>query len=207
MRTFLVRHVLLTLLVASPILAYGKAPVILVLGDSLSAAHGLPLDAGWVHLLVARLSHQGYPDQVINASISGDTTAGGLSRLPAEIKHYHPAIIIVELGGNDGLQGTPVATFRSQLEALIITAQRSGARALLVGVRLPPNYGPAYTHQFHQVFNEVARSTGVPLVPCLLKGVATHTALMQSDGIHPTRAAQPRLLDNVWPTLRSLLNR
>ncbi|AOU97875.1 arylesterase [Acidihalobacter yilgarnensis] len=207
MRATLIRCLLIVLLATGPAAAAAKAPIILILGDSLSAAHGIPVDAGWVHLLAARLFQEGYPDRVVNASIGGDTTAGGLARLPAELARYHPSLVVIELGGNDGLRGTPIATFRAQLEQLVATAQRGGARVLLLGVRMPPNYGPAYTQMFHRVYEAVARQTHTPLVPFLLKGVATDPALMQADGIHPTAAAQPQLLDNVWPSLRPLLRR
>ncbi|AOV18490.1 arylesterase [Acidihalobacter aeolianus] len=208
MRSILVRCLCILLLAAGAAHAdAARKGVILVLGDSLSAGHGIPLDAGWVHLLAEKLTREGYPYRVVNASIGGDTTAGGLARLPAELARFRPAVVIVELGGNDGLRGTPISTFREQLTRLVDTARSSGARVLLLGVRMPPNYGPAYTQMFHKVYDEVAARTATPLVPFLLKGVATHPTLMQSDGIHPTAAAQPRLLANVWPTLEPLLAR
>lgn len=182
-------------------------PVILVLGDSLSAAHGIPINAGWVHLLAKKLQMEGYSYQVINASISGNTTADGLSRLPAELKRYHPIITVIELGGNDGLRGTPIPVFHRQLLALATTAKYFGTRVLLLGVRLPPNYGTVYTSAFHHVYFKVAEETGSSLVPCLLRGIATNPKLMQSDGIHPTAKAQELLLNNVWPTLTALVKR
>lgn len=179
---------------------------IVVLGDSLSAGHGIDTAEGWVNLLRRRLQERGYPYRVINASISGDTTSGGLQRLPSELKRYRPAILILELGGNDGLRGTPLAVMRHNLLRLIELARHAGARVMLLGVRLPPNYGPAYVSAFEGVYREVAKQTHTPLVAHLLQGVATHRSLMQSDGIHPTAAAQPRLLDNVWPVLKPLLH-
>jgi acyl-CoA thioesterase-1 len=178
---------------------------ILVLGDSLSAAYGIDAGMGWVSLLRQRLQDQGYPYRVINASVSGDTTSGGLQRLPQALQQHHPAILIVELGGNDGLRGTPLQVMRGNLRKLVELGRRAGARVLLVGVRLPPNYGPAYTAAFEEVYVQVARETHTPLVPHLLQGVATHRELMQADGIHPKADAQERLLDNVWPELKPLL--
>ena len=178
---------------------------ILVLGDSLSAAYGIDAGMGWVSLLRQRLQDQGYPYRVINASVSGDTTSGGLQRLPQALQQHHPAILIVELGGNDGLRGTPLQVMRGNLRKLVELGRQAGARVLLVGVRLPPNYGPAYTAAFEQTYAKVARETQTPLVPHLLQGVATHRALMQADGIHPKADAQERLLDNVWPRLKPLL--
>ena len=177
---------------------------VLVLGDSLSAAYGIDAAAGWVSLLRQRLQDQGYPYRVINASVSGDTTSGALQRLPQALQH-HPAILIIELGGNDGLRGTPLQVMRGNLRKLVELSRHAGARVLLVGVRLPPNYGPAYVAAFEAVYAQVARETHTPLVPHLLQGVATRRALMQADGIHPKAVAQQRLLDNVWPVLKPLL--
>ena len=181
-------------------------PALLVLGDSLSAGFGTALDQGWVSLLEQRLADQGLPYQVVNASISGDTTAGGLSRLPALLAEYRPAVVIIELGANDGLRGFPPKRIAAALEDLTQQAQAAGARVLLVGVRLPPNYGSAYAEQFQAVYAQVAAATGAALVPRLLDGVAEDRALMQADGLHPTAVAQPRLLDNVWPVLLPLLH-
>lgn len=184
-----------------------SAPVLLVVGDSLSAAYRIPREAGWVHLLSQRLAARGYDYRVVNASIPGDTTAGGLARLPAALARYRPALVIVELGGNDGLQGLALAQMRSNLEKIVRLCRRSGAGVVLVGVRMPPNYGATYTERFAAVYREVARAARVPLVPELLAGVAEHRDLMQAGGLHPLAKAEPRLLDNVWPVLVPLLKR
>lgn len=182
-----------------------EQPVILVVGDSLSAAHGIPTEAGWVALLARRLKQQGYDYRVVNASIGGDTTSGGLARLPDALKHYHPAIVILELGGNDGLRGQPLDAMRGDLKHMIELSRQAGAKVLLVGVRMPPNYGPVYAQRFHQVYLDLAKTMSVALVPKILAGVASHPRLMQSDGIHPTAAAEPKVLNNVWPELKPLL--
>jgi acyl-CoA thioesterase-1 len=181
------------------------APRVLVVGDSLSAGFGTALDQGWVSLLKARIADQGLPHQVVNASISGDTTAGGLSRLPSLLAEHRPAVVIIELGANDGLRGFPPARITAALTELVERAQAAGARVLLAGVRMPPNYGSAYAEQFQAVYGEVAAATGAALVPRLLEGVAGDRRLMQGDGLHPTAAAQPKLLNNVWPVLLPLL--
>jgi acyl-CoA thioesterase I len=181
------------------------APTILVLGDSLSAAYGIRVEQGWVALLHDRLRAQGYGHRVVNASSSGETTGGALARLPRALEAHRPAIVIVELGGNDGLRGLPVADIRANLESIIGLSQRAGARILLVGIRIPPNYGPAYTRGFESVFEDVARRHGLPLVPFFLEGVALDDGLMLDDGIHPNAAAQPILLELVWRPLQPLL--
>lgn len=181
------------------------APVLLVVGDSLSAAYKIPVNAGWVHLLSARLARRGYDYHVVNASIPGDTTAGGLARLPAALKRYRPRIVIIALGGNDGLQGLPLGQMQGNLERMVNLARHAGARVLLLGVRMPPNYGPTYTQRFAAVYRTVARQTGVKLVPELLAGVAIHPALMQADGLHPRASAEPRILESVWAGLQPLL--
>ncbi len=182
------------------------APVtILVLGDSLSAAYEIPREAGWVALLRERLTSRGHDAEVVNASITGDTTRGGRARLPAALERHDPDIVVIELGGNDGLRGLPLAETRRNLEAMVDAALGHGARVLLVGVRLPSNYGAAFIERFQQVFHDVAESRDIPLVPKFLKGVGGNRALMQDDGVHPNAAAQPRLLDNVWPQLAPLL--
>ncbi len=184
-----------------------ERPVLLVVGDSLSAAYKIPVEKGWVHLLSERLAARGYAYRVVNASIPGDTTAGGLARLPGELKRYQPAIVVIELGGNDGLQGLPPGQMRANLARMVGLAQKAGAKVLLVGVRMPPNYGPAYTKRFAAVYREVAAAKNVPLVPELMKGVVSHPELMQERGIHPRAAAEPKLLDNVWPVLEPLLKK
>jgi acyl-CoA thioesterase I len=187
--------------------AAGASPAILVLGDSLSAAYGMRLDQGWVALLQGRLRAQGYGHRVVNASTSGETTGGGLARLPRALQTHRPAIVVVELGGNDGLRGLPIAQVRRNLEAIIDQSQRAGARVLLLGMRIPPNYGGTYARQFEQVYTDLARERRVASVPFLLQDVALDETLMQPDGIHPTVRAQPKLLDAVWPRLEPLLDR
>ena len=182
-------------------------PVVLVVGDSLSAAYGLAPGQGWVDLLAARLAAEGYRHQTVNASISGDTTAGGRARLPALLARHRPAIVVIELGGNDGLRGGSLKSTRENLDAMVVAAQKSGARVLVLGMRLPPNYGPAYTREFDAIFSGVAAARKVALVPFLLEGFGDDMTYFQPDRIHPTAAAQPRLLANVWPALSPLLGR
>lgn len=180
------------------------AKTLLVFGDSLSAGYGIRPEAAWPSLLQARLAEKGLDYSVANLSISGETTAGGLSRLPAALRQHRPAAVILALGANDGLRGLPLAQMKSNLDAMIAAAQSEGARVLLVGMRLPPNYGP-YAGQFHAAFGEVAQKRRVPEVDFLLAGIADRPALFQADGLHPTAEAQARLLDNVWPQLLPLL--
>lgn len=181
--------------------------IVLVLGDSLSAGYGLKPAQGWVALLDKRLQDQGYEYRVVNASVSGETTGGGLQRLPRALEMHKPSVVIVELGANDGLRGLPVAQTRDNLAKIVATATQSGARVLLVGMRMPPNYGPRYTNDFMNMFREIATSSRVELVPFLMESVALKPALIQADGLHPTAAAQPALLDTVWPHLVSLLQK
>ncbi|GAB6043513.1 arylesterase [Endothiovibrio diazotrophicus] len=182
-----------------------EPPVILVLGDSLSAGYGVAAGSGWVDLLERRLSREGYPHRVVNASISGDTSRGALARLPAALERHHPALLIIELGGNDGLRGIPANEMEANLVAIIDRGREAGARILLVGIRLPPNYGPAFTEPFYAVYGRLAEKKGVPLVPFLLEGVALRPEWMQADGLHPTAEGQPTLLENVWRHLFPLL--
>lgn len=181
------------------------APLILVLGDSLSAAYGLSRDQGWVELLAQRLRDRGFPHRVVNASISGETTAGGLTRLPALLERHQPEVVVVQLGANDGLRGFGFGEIESNLARIIAESREAGARVVLVGIRLPPNYGAAYTERFQAIFPAVAAREGTALVPRLLEGVAEDWDLMQPDGLHPLASAQSRLLENVWPTLVPLL--
>ena len=182
-------------------------PVLLVVGDSISAAYGLPPGVGWTDLLQKRLDARKLGYRVVNASISGDTTAGGRSRLPALLARHKPAIVVIELGGNDGLRGGSIASTRDNLAAMTSATKAAGARPLLIGMKLPPNYGPAYTRQFENVFAEVAKAEGAPLVPFFFEGFGEDAAAFQADRIHPTEATQARLLDNVWPTLERMLTR
>lgn len=194
------------LILALPLPALA-ADTVLVLGDSLSAAHGIEQSQGWVSLLRERL-HEACSDcQVINASIGGETSAGGRSRLPALLARDHPDIVIVELGGNDGLRGLPLEQMTANLGAIIDTAQHDGAKVLLVGMRLPANYGAAYTRRFHAVYLHLAKQRRVALVPFLLAGLEDRRDLFQPDGIHPVAAAQETLLDNVWPMLKAMLQK
>jgi acyl-CoA thioesterase-1 len=181
------------------------APVLLVVGDSISAAYGLPPGTGWVDLLAARLAAQGYPHRTVNASISGDTTAGGRARLPALLAAQKPSIVVVELGGNDGLRGGNLASTRENLAAMLSAIKDAGAKALLVGMRLPPNYGASYVREFEALYAGIAKARRVPLVPFFFEGFGERNDLFQPDRIHPTAAAQPLLLDNVWPALLPLL--
>ena len=181
------------------------AGTILIVGDSISAGFGLDTRLGWVSLLEQRLSKEGHDDKVINASISGDTSAGGLARLPALLAEHKPDVVIVELGGNDGLRGQLPAQLKQNLASMIEASQQAGAKVLLLGMQLPPNYGARYTQAFAAVYAELANEKKVALVPFLLEGVGGKPELMQADGIHPAAGAQGLLLDNVWPVLKPLL--
>jgi acyl-CoA thioesterase-1 len=198
---------LIVLIVASAS-AYAEAPVILVFGDSISAGYGLQhVELGWVELLKTRLKAQGYVYQVVNASVSGETTAGGLARLPRALELHHPSIVIIELGGNDGLRALPIPQFRDNLTQLVTLASAAGAKVLLLGMRMPPNYGPQYTEQFAKVFSDLARDKKIPTVPFLLTDIALNQNLLQGDEIHPNADGQPILLNNVWPALQPLLKK
>jgi acyl-CoA thioesterase-1 len=181
------------------------ADTVLVVGDSISAAFGLDSRQGWVSLLEKRLAEQGFEHRVVNASISGDTSAGGAARLPRLLAEHQPNLVIIELGGNDGLRGLPPAQLQQNLAAMVEASRDSGARVLLLGMLLPPNYGVRYTTAFAEVFSRLAEEQQVPLVPFFLDGVGGVPEMMQDDGIHPTAQAQPVLLENLWPTLKPLL--
>lgn len=181
------------------------AQTLLVVGDSISAGLGLDTSLGWVNLLDKRLKEQGFDYEVVNASISGDTTAGGLARLPALLSEQKPKLVLIELGGNDGLRGMAPAQLQQNLSGMVQQSQKAGARVILLGMRLPPNYGQRYTDAFARVFESVASEQKVALVPFFLEGVGGVQDMMQADGIHPAVVAQPKLLDNVWPTLKPLL--
>jgi acyl-CoA thioesterase-1 len=188
-------------------LAAGGAPAatVLVYGDSLSAGYGLPREQGWAALLARRLQQERLDYKVANASISGETTLGGLNRIEAALKAHRPAVVILALGANDGLRGQDLDAMRRNLEAIVAACRRAGARVLLVGMRLPPNYGTDYAGKFHRTFVELAAQRKLPLVPFLLEGFADKPAFFQADGIHPTAEAQPLMLDTVWKALRPLL--
>lgn len=182
------------------------APVLLVVGDSLSAGYGLgDVDAGWVALLQSRLRREGYAIRVVNASISGDTTAGGRARLPAALARFEPAVTVLELGANDGLRGFPLDEMRDNLAAMITLAQEAGSRVVLLEMMIPTNYGPRYTGDFRERFARLAERFGIPLVPFILEDIALDLSLMQRDGIHPTEAAQPLMLDAVWPVVEPVV--
>jgi acyl-CoA thioesterase-1 len=179
---------------------------VLVLGDSLSAAHNIPVDAGWVHLLDARLGKMVPKWTAINASISGETSLSGRHRLAGLLQAYRPAVLVLELGANDGLRGLPLPALRDNLDAMIETAQRAKVRVLLVGIELPVNYGPQYRDGLRAIYAELAQDRHVALVPFLLDGIALDPGLMQDDGLHPVASAETRVLDNVWRPLRPLLD-
>jgi acyl-CoA thioesterase-1 len=179
-----------------------QRPVVLVVGDSLSAGYGITPEESWVTLLGQRLRTEGYGYQVVNASISGDTTTGGLRRLPRSLASHQPAVVIIELGGNDGLRGTPINVMRGNLEQMIQLSREAGAQVILAGMQIPTNYGGQYTRAFAEVYPELAKKYSIPLVPFFLDGVALDPTLIQPDGIHPTAEAQPKLLANVWPVLK-----
>jgi acyl-CoA thioesterase-1 len=192
------------LVLAAPALA---ARTIMVFGDSLSAAYGLSSDQGWVSLLARRLAQSGLPWQVANASISGETTAGGMRRLAEDMKRHKPAIVLIELGANDALRGQPVGAIRANLVRMIRQVRQAHAQPVLVGLMIPPNYGIDYAREFREMYPGVARQERVPLVPFLLAGVADNPDLFQADQLHPTAAAQPRIVDNVWSALEPLLRK
>ncbi|PWB30911.1 arylesterase [Pseudomonas sp. SDI] len=181
------------------------AGTVLIVGDSISAAFGLDTRQGWVALFEQRLRQEGIAARVVNASISGDTSAGGQARLPALLAAHKPALVVLELGGNDGLRGQPPKQLQQNLAAMIDSARQAGAKVVLLGMRLPPNYGVRYTQAFAKVYENLASEKNVPLVPFFLEGVGGVPELMQADGIHPAQGAQARLLENAWPTIKPLL--
>lgn len=189
-----------------PGVARTEALTLMVVGDSLSAGYGIAAEQGWVNLLQLRLDQRGPNYRVINASITGDTTRGGLARLPRALQTHKPHIVIIELGGNDGLRGLHYDEMRANLQQMVELSREAGARVMLLGMRMPPNYGPEFTRRYHQVFHEVAEAEQVTLVPFFMERVADDKALMQADGVHPNAEAQPILLDNVWPALEPMLD-
>jgi acyl-CoA thioesterase-1 len=194
-------------MVASNGLASSQDRSILVVGDSLSAGYGVPLDLGWVTLLQARLVEEGYGYRVVNASISGDTTGGGLRRLPRALDKHRPDIVILELGGNDGLRGLPVAEIRENFEQMIELSRAAGAEVILAGMQMPPNYGARYTDEFSALYPDLAGRFELALIGFFMEDVALDPTKMQADGIHPNEAGQPLLLDNVWSVLVPVLER
>lgn len=200
---------LLSPLVSASALASEDNSRILILGDSLSAGYGIDLEEGWVSLLQAKLDAEqlenGMQYKVINASISGNTTSMGIGRLPQLLKTHTPDIVVIALGGNDGLQGHPLKVMRKNLSRMIELSQASDAKVLLSGIQIPPNYGKRYTDDFFSSFDKIATQYNIELVPFMLEEIAIYPALMQSDGVHPTAEAQPQLLENMWPHLKKLL--
>jgi acyl-CoA thioesterase I len=185
--------------------AAATAPSILVFGDSLSAGYGIRVEHGWVSLLATNLAREGYGFRLVNASVSGETTAGGLARLPRALALHRPQIVILELGGNDGLRALPVKSMQANLSRMALLAEQAGARVVILGMRMPPNYGLTYTTQFAAVFDQLARAGKRPQLPFFLQHVADRPDWLQSDGIHPNEAGQPQLVLNVWPVLKPLL--
>jgi acyl-CoA thioesterase-1 len=196
---------LLLALLCLPTLHAAPQPTILVFGDSISAAYGLRVEEGWVSLLQKKLASQGYGYRVVNASVSGETTGGGLARLPRALERHRPAILILELGGNDALRGLPLADVRSNLDGMIRKSQAAGAHVVLAGMRMPPNYGPRYSQEFQDIYADLSREHRLPLIPFVLEDVALDAGLMQADGLHPNAKAQPMLLNEIWPRLEPLL--
>jgi len=180
-------------------------PTVVIFGDSLSAGYGIDVDRSWTALLQSRLNAQGYEHRVINASISGETTEGGKTRINAALKNFSPDLVILELGGNDGLRGFPPEVMKGNIRAIIETTRDSGASIVLLGIRIPPNYGPRYTNAFEGVYRELAGELDVPWIEFFMDGIALNDELMQDDGIHPNEEAQPILLDNAWPIIRQAL--
>jgi len=182
-----------------------QTPVIVVFGDSLSAAYGIKPSEGWVNLLQKRLVQQGYKHKVVNASISGETTMGGLTRLPRVLEVHQPALLIIALGANDGLRGLSTQQMRQNLEKMVTMARENNSKVLLIGMQIPPNYGPVYTRQFSKAFEKVSAHLQTPLIPFLLDGIGDKREYFQPDQLHPTARAQPILLDNLWKTIKKLL--
>jgi acyl-CoA thioesterase-1 len=195
---------LLILIAAAATHAAGP-PTILVFGDSLSAGYGVDVDQTWVALLQSRLDSQGYEYRVINASISGETTQGGMTRIDAALNNFSPDLVILELGGNDGLRGFPTEVIKENIRTIIESSRNHGAAAVILGIRIPTNYGPRYSRAFEGIYSELAEELDVPWIEFFMEGIALNDELMQEDGIHPTAEAQPMLLDNAWPVIQKAL--
>jgi len=183
-----------------------NALTVVVFGDSLSAGYGIDVDQSWTALLQTRLESQGYEHRVVNASISGETTEGGKTRISAALENFHPDLVILELGGNDGLRGFPPNVMKDNMRTIIQTTQHHGAKIVILGIRIPTNYGPRYTQAFEGVYRELAAELDIPWIEFFMEGVALNDDLMQDDGIHPNAEAQPLLLDNAWPIIHDALN-
>jgi len=199
------KSVLGALLLAASASAYSAPKTVLVLGDSLSAEYGLVRGTGWVALLDQKLKAQKIDAAIVNASISGETTSGGLTRLPALLTQHKPEVVVIELGANDGLRGLPVAAAEANLRSMVTLAQKNHARVMLVGMRMPPNYGRAYTDKFFGMYKEVSTELKAPLVPFMLEGVAQEPGMFQPDRLHPLATAHPTILANIWPTFSALI--
>jgi acyl-CoA thioesterase-1 len=193
------------LMLAASASAYSAPKTVLVVGDSLSAEYGLVRGSGWVALLEKKLKSEKIDAAIVNASISGETTSGGLTRLPALLAQHKPEMVVIELGANDGLRGLPVASAEANLRSMVTLAQKNRARVLLVGMRLPPNYGRAYTDKFSGMYKQVATELKAPLVPFMLEGVAQEPYMFQPDRLHPLATAHPIILANIWPTFSALI--
>lgn len=184
-----------------------QAQTLLVVGDSISAAYGIEIEQGWVARLQQRLNQREPSYQVVNASISGDTSAGGHTRLPALLEQHQPDLVVIELGGNDGLRGLSLVSLKDNLSAMVELARQQGSRVIVLGMRIPPNYGPRYTEGFYQVYQQLAQELDVPVLGFFLEGIGGVPGMVQNDGIHPTAAAQPLLLDNAWPLIEAQLQK
>jgi acyl-CoA thioesterase-1 len=193
------------LMLAASASAYSAPKTVLVLGDSLSAEYGLARGAGWVALLEQKLKAEKIDARIVNASISGETTSGGRARLPALLNQHKPQIVVIELGANDGLRGLPVAAAEANLRQMASMSQKQDAKVMLIGMRMPPNYGRAYTERFFNMYENLAKEVKAPLVPFMLEGVADKPALFQADRLHPNADAHPIILNNIWPTFKALI--
>ncbi len=202
---YLVYVVFILSILISP--ASHASPALLVFGDSLSAAYGIPVNQSWVHLLGERISKQGYPFKVFNASISGETTSGGLSRIDAAVSKYLPRVVLIELGANDGLRGLPVKDMQNNLQEMIQVCKKHHAKILLLGMMIPPNYGLRYTEEFKNSYLELAKKNKIAVVPFLLEGVAGKSDMTQDDGLHPTAEAQDQIMETVWKELKPILDK
>ncbi|MDB5920375.1 MAG: Arylesterase [Massilia sp.] len=205
MLAFLTRYMLGAVLMLAAALAHSAPKTVLVLGDSLSAEYGLTRGSGWVALLDQKLKAEKIDAAIVNASISGETTSGGRARLPALLAQHRPQLVVIELGANDGLRGLPVAAAEANLRAMVELAQKNKAEVLLVGMRMPPNYGRSYTEQFFSMYKKLSAQLKAPLVPFMLEGVAETPALFQADRLHPTAQAHPIILANIWPKFLPLV--
>jgi acyl-CoA thioesterase-1 len=207
MLSFLNKFTVAAALVAASASAYSAPKTVLVVGDSLSAEYGLTRGAGWVALLEQKLKSEKIDANIVNASISGETTSGGRARLPALLNAHKPQIVVIELGANDGLRGLPVDAASTNLREMITMAQKQRAKVMLIGMRMPPNYGRAYTERFFGMFSTLSKEYKAPLVPFMLEGVADKPALFQADRLHPSAQAHPIILNNIWPTFSTLITK